>query len=593
MSPLAPLLRSGPRHLSPAVRDGLICLILGLTAFALYTLGRNPEFRGDDDYLYPASFALITDALHDLDFSSVTAFGTSLYQLAGVVACSPRHAPLPALLHAAFYAVCTEIQAPFSLSLLHLPVGVISAASVLLLYGLLRRNLQASPGPCVAGALLLMVSPVFTATSRGLATYFLPFAVFSTLLALLAMEAMNRNDRPRWWMGFALAQVVLSDVIWFVTLPLLLVASVTAGPGWRNSLGRLRSAPVAVPVIMTVALLLLGTWLAHTKGLATPLTILLGEHAPRISHGSPAIRSPVFLAECLSLLMGIMLPLLVPAGLLVWWRAGKPGRPGGLTTFGLCGTLAYGTLFYVLSPERVFVKHCYQIYLLLPLVILIMGLVGLLQQRIPPGRRAAAGLLTVLLFFEGLACVTYIWKVPVSPWSRVFERRSSGTVVRNEGTKAAGYVVRRWLECLWRRDPHTPITLASSRYDMSFAIFSGLNAEEKGWVYVPEFGSDRPLVARIRPTLATELGLVPGEDADRVFLIDAGGRAELIRHPIRSGSPGSAQVLVLVRPPEGSFTPPFPPGELNRENLEARYDRDFNRYTDFFPRRFARSPFGK
>jgi hypothetical protein len=575
------------------MRDGLISLFLGIAALALYSLGQNPEFKGDDSYLYPASFAAITDALHSLDFSSVTAFGTSLFQLAGWIGCSPRHASIPALFHALFYAACTGLKIPFSLTLLQVPVTAISTATVLLLYRLLRRSLQASRGISVAGALMLMLSPVFTATSRGLATYFLPFAVFSTLLALLAMDALNREGRPRWWMGIALAQVLLSDIIGFVTLPLLLFAVVAAGPDWKKSLGRLCSIPIVTPVIMTVILLVLGNWLAYIKGATTPLMILLGEHGTHLSQGSPTIRSPVFLAECLTLLMGIMLPVLVPVGLLVWWKAGKPLRIGWLTAFGFLGTLVYGMIFYAMTPERVFVKHCYQLYLLLPVLLLILALVRLMHHDIRHGRYAAAGLLTVLLLFEGLACLTYIAKVPASPWNRVFERNSHGTVVRNEGTKAAGYVVRQWIECLWRQNPNQPITLTCNRYDMSFAIFSGLNAEEKGWSFVPEFGPDRPLSQKTNPSLPSELGIAPGKEPDRVYLLDLGGRSGLLRHIIRSSSPGITQVQVFVRPPTGSFTPPLPPGELNLEALEARYDRDYNRYSDYFPRRFARGSAAK
>lgn len=590
MSPLVLRLHQAVGRLPPAVRNGLLCLLLGTAALAWYSLGRNPEFKGDDDYIYPASFSLITDALQSLDFSSAHAFGTSLFHLAGYSACSPRHAPLPALINAFFYALCDRLQVPFSLALLQFPVAAISAASVMLLFGLLRRSMTASPGRCVTGALLLMLSPIFTAVSRGTATYFLPFAVFSTLLALLALDAANRDDRPRWWLGLALAQVVLSDVIWFVTLPLLLFAFVAASPDRKKSLRRLLSVRVAGPVTVAVLLILLGTWLAYSKGLMTPLLTLLGEHGTKISHGAPAIQSPAFLAECLVLLMGVMLPLLVPAGLLIWWRAGQPFRPGWLPAFGLAGILAYGALFYGISPERSFVKHCYQIYLLLPVILLIMGLADLLQRRVRYGITVATGLLAALLLFETLACVTYIWKVPASPWSQVFKRRSSGTVVRNEGTKAAGYVVRRWLECMWRRNPHQPVALVSSRYDMSFAVFSGLNAGGKGWVFVPEFGPDRPIASRISPALLADPAIAAPGKPDRIYLMDWGGRTELLYYTLRPASPRDATVLVVVRPPDGSSTPPFPPGELSLEDLEARFDREYNRYTDFFPRRLAQGP---
>ncbi len=590
MSPLALRLPHAAGRLLPAVRHGLVILLLGTAALAWYSLGRSPEFRGDDDYLYPASFSVITDALQSLDFSSAHAFGTSLFHLAGYTACSPRHAPLPALINAFFYALCDRLHIPFSLALLQFPIAAISAASVMLLFGLLRRSMPASPGWCVAGALLLMLSPIFTAISRGTATYFLPFAVFSTLLALLALDTANRDDGPRWWVGLALAQVVLSDVIWFVTLPLLLFAFVAASPDRKKSRGRLLSVRVAGPVTVAVLLILMGTWLAYSKGLTTPLLTLLGEHGAKISHGAPVIQSPAFLAECLVLLMGVMLPLLVPSGLLIWWRAGRPLRPGWLTVFGLVGILAYGTLFYGISPERNFVKHCYQIYLLLPVILLVMGLADLLQRRFRHGITVAACLLATLLLFESLACVTYIWKVPASPWSNVFARHSSGTVVRNEGTKAAGYVVRRWLECLWRRNPHQPVLLTSSRYDMSFAVFSGLNAGEAGWVFEPEFGPHRPIGARTNPALRPDPGSAAQGQPDRIYLVDLGGQSEPLHYTIRPASPRDATVLIVVRPPDGSLTPPFPPGELSMENLEARFDREYNRYTDFFPRRLAQGP---
>jgi hypothetical protein len=263
--------------------------------------------------------------------------------------------------------------------------------------------------------------------------------------------------------------------------------------------------------------------------------------------------------------------------------------------------LIYGMIFYGLTPERVFVKIGYQIYLLLPLVIISIVLMSVIQNQFRRGSVLVAWGIAVLLFFEILACVNFIWKVPVSPFSRIFTEWEHGTFAANQGTKAAGYLVRQWIETAWRQNPNQPVTVYASRYNMSFAIFSGLNASEKGWVFIPEFGHNRPITVFSTPGLFLAPQLPTRDTGHFIYLLDLAATlprdtditkltqdpSRLLRYEIRSSSPRNGMAIVYVQPTEGIVSPPIPPGAVNMEQLESRYDREYYRYSDFFPRSLA------
>ena len=591
-----------PPHTTWNRKDWGICLVLGLLALTLYCSGRNQEIQGDDDYLYVANFSMITDAILGFHPGSLRGFASSASNLAAQILCAPRHAPLPAVIHALFYALCHGLHIPFSMDLLHLPTGAIGAASVSLLYWLLRKTQKASRLLCATGTLLLLLSPIFTMVSRGLGAYFLAFIPLTTLVALWGLNSLANGVAPRWWMGLFLAQVVVSDVIWFITLPVLLAAFVWGSRDRRLASKQLGSIKVIVPVALTVTLLLAGTWVAFHKGLSTPLSKLLTEHGTKVIHGSPVFASPAYLGECLSVLLGVAFPCLLPLGAIVWWTTGKPRAPALMTAFSLTGLVIYGAVFYGLTPERTFVKLCYQTYLLVPFVLIVVALLMRLASTFRWGPLCAATTLSILLIFEGLACVNFIWKIPVSPASSIFTEWAHGTVSPNRGTKAAGYLARQWIEATWRMNPRQPITLYAGRYNTSFAIFSGLNAGEKGWTFIPEFGPDRPITAMSAPALVTFHRETDPSLPMMVYVFDFAetrlpttldiasliqGQSRLLCYTIRSSSPNNRTAIVYVRPPPGNIDPPIPPGEVNMEDCESRFDRTYNRYDDFFPRRLA------
>jgi len=362
---------------------------------------------------------------------------------------------------------------------------------------------------------------------------------------------------------------------------------------------QLRSVKVLGPVLITSCLLFLGTWVAYKKGLSTPFLKLIMEHGTKLSNGSPIIMSPSYLLECISVQMGIAFPLLFPLGVVLWWinRNGRCSLPSFLVTFGVTGLLVYGVIFYGLTPERISVKIAYQIYLLLPLVIISVNLMSAIQHQARRGSALIALSIAILMLFEILASISFIWKVPASPFSRIFTEWHHGTFTANQGTKAAGYLVRQWIEAAWRLNPNQPVTVYANQYNMSFAIFSGLNAAEKGWVFIREFGHNRPI--RVFFTSAPQ---IPARDTSEfVYLLDftskvlndtnvtklTQNQSGLLRYEIRSSSPRNGLAIVYVRPPEGIISPPIPSGTVNMEQLESYYDQEYYRYSDFFPHSLA------
>ncbi len=135
---------------------------------------------------------------------------------------------------------------------------------------------------------------------------------------------------------------------------------------------------------------------------------------------------------------------------------------------------------------------------------------------------------------------------------------------------------------------------------MSFAIFSGLNAAERGWVFMPEFGFHRPIAVVSGATLPPPDQQTASSMPAMVYMLDftpesfppaPGSMApiqdatRLLKYTIRSSSPMNGMAVVYVRPPPGFAAPPVAPGDVNMETLESLFDRSYNRYSDFFPRR--------
>lgn len=579
-------------------RDWLICAGLFIAAMALYCLDRPHEIRGDDDYQYPENFSMITDALLDFNAGSLSEARSSMVNLAAQLLCAPRHAPLPAVANAAFYLLANALNLPFSMNLLHLPTGLMGALSVVLLYRLLRRGGRHSRLRSTAGAVLLLVSPLFAMVNRGIGAYYLAFVPLISLAALSSLDLQSQACAPRWRTGLALMLLILGDLLWFITLPLLLVAYVQSSRQRRETCRQLLSAPLLIPTLVAITLVLLGAGVAAHKGLATPLLKLIAEHGTRISHGAPILSSPLFLGSCLTLLLGLALPVLAPLGVALWFKAGRPLQPGLTTAFALGSLLVFGTLFYALTPEWRFVRISYQTYLLLPAILLLMAMTHLTDSWSAAGKRVIIAMTALTLTLELLGCINFVWKVRVSPCSHCFDEWGYGNYAPNRGTKAAGYIVRRWIQTAWRSDPQQAITVVASEFDMSFAIFSGLNAGEKGWPFIPEFGPDRPLHALFPvPALSDRDAGAGTHTAPLVYLLDLSGTAtnaaaaafllrsqDLLCYRIRPATPDAGQAIVYIKPPPCTLTPPLPPGEVDPAKLEEAFDREFTRYTDFFPR---------
>ena len=581
-------------------RDGLVILLLGSMALALFCCGRNPELQGDDDYLYAANFSRISDAMLSLDTSHPGPLAAGLWHLAATTFTVPRHAMLPASLHAGFYALCHVRRQPFTLDLLHLPTALMGALAVALFYLVARRQ-SLSRAASASLSVMLAISPVFTMCGRGLATYFLVAIPLSQLIALLAIDQLLRTGQPRWWMGMALAQIALMDTIWFISLPCLAIALWLAEPDRRRARRYITSPALVVPPLLIALLILAGSYLAYRAGLSTPLAKLLTDHGPGRLNDLPIILVPSVLATCGAYLLGVAAPPLLLIALGGWLAGGRPLFPRPAALFAATALVIYGLLFYVVPNKHDFVKLCYQIYLLVPLLLFMPSLLAGLTTRFPSLLKALPAGLAALLVFEALACITFVGKIPVSPRSALFADWAHGTFAPNQGTKAAGDLVRQWIEAVWRQNPRQPVTLLANHYNVSFAVFSGINEGERGGAYVPEFGPHRRITVLHRSLLLN--GLEPSRRGDPdpfAYLIDFTGqdypadeREPIVHAPpelayhIVSSSPRNRSAWVFIRTTATGPRPPLVPGDLSMEELEAHYDRTYTRYSDFFPLRYT------
>ncbi len=569
-------------------KDLLVALTLGLLAFLLYSIGRNPEFQGDDDYLYLRSFAMAHKALDLFSFAHISQFPSQVITLLKTVLSEARHAPLPLLLNGGFYHIVDILQGRFTMNLLHLPLALCSATTVALFYKILKS--QGSPRLlALSGTLALLVSPLFLMVSRGQATYFLAFIPFSLAIALISLQKINTEKAPSWWHGLGLAQVIGFDVLWFITIPVLLGGFLLVAKHWKKALVRLGSPTVYLPVLSTAIFYIAGTLILASHGLSTPLFTLFTTHA-KVAAWHPVISSPHYAFECLAILMGVSLPLWLMAAAITWIRYIRRRPLSLLTGFAICGILAYGTLFYGLTPEHNFVKNFYQIYLVVPVILMFVSFLTVLQGQQLRQRRWMIIILLGVLTTESLAAINYITKINTSPFASIFQDWAHGTNNPDHGTKAAGYVIRRWLNSIWEKSPQCPVYISTSHYNTSLAIFSGIGEGERGDYFTKQFAGPRPLKMAQHTNLLEDVKASLHRPLCAAIIISFsasqfhGQDLLALNHvhyfiTLQNGE----VVAVMVIPPPDSFPPPLPGGEYPLEVLEAMFDRDYHHFTDYFP----------
>jgi len=597
------------------MREKVIDLLLvgGLIGLALfvYTWHGNVEFQGDDDVIYLREHVGFTKILQGLLPALVTQPSVALAKGKALILhfFFQRHCSAPPLLFGMCYWGMETLGIPFTLFTFHLPVCLPGVAACALFYLLLRREALGRP-MALLGGLLLVVSPLVVMANRGIATYFAAVIPFTQVLALLALQRPATDSRWRVRAGAAMLLVTLSDILFFVSLPVLVGAVIfregcgrTSGTAWRSWLSQLvkRLAPLGARVIVypTALAIVLALVFTHMK---CALPDRFGSQWTPIfrivCHTSEAGLGPLFrpqiLFEYLAVLLGELFPLVLVLGLVVAVLTRGKAFRGVVGTYAVVASSAYGLVFYVLSAPAWGVKNLYQIYLAVPLVLFVLLAADSIRRATPRARPTIVGVLVLVLLSAGTSMVSYIWKVPVSVTRAPFAMSLYGTKNTNYGTKGTGMLVRALLEDLVRRDPDSRVDVTVLRCPRwtSLVTFAGLNWSAE--YYRARFGA-RGISVDQGPNQKSAIREAAGA-APTCVLLDVRTHGEGAPHTEQLKEPGALQSAVqfdimgaestiatlLVRGlPRDSL--PLPPGPYPLAELEETFDRRYRALDDFIP----------
>lgn len=611
-----------------------VAIVAAVLVAVLLTIDPNNDFVGGADLYHIKHSASFAHAF-DWQWSDFRPFAFLAKMLeAAYSILFYIHGPLPPLYIGVIYRVYEALGVTITPALLQLPTAALGVVTVVLASLVLSR--ARFPTTSVVGAVLVLaLSPIFVAAARGTGTYWVSVIPFGQILLLAAMHAFRSGARGGAWMlGLAIAHVILSDMLAFLTVGALLAAdaasALAAGARptpaalaeWAASL---RRRPVLVPVLLAAAVPLAGYAIyvvAHDR-VSLPLYPILTFWA-LTAHGGQVgewVDATGILVR-LVLLAGDAWPVLVAGavlGAVAGWRGESAGRRR-LRVFAILNALGYGLLFYVLSADTPASRYYYQIYVLLPVAVLSAFAI---EASIRAGRRAFA-LAAVVLVAAGLstAMATLIWRVELSPFSRhlvVAENDDpAGDAIGirrpDYGHRAAGFLVREILLEAWgaRPDQHVDIHFASTvawKYMETFMSYGGLYqrgdwyaarigvppkatihtlARSFGWSPFPCADGARYCIRHLDPASDAATSTPLPDDAP----LPACGAQFCVRIELSASGPefdywiadGGDSMLyrVTVRAPA---PPAVPPGRYQRVDLESRFSEAYPSLWDYFPRR--------
>jgi hypothetical protein len=487
----------------------VLIFLCGLFAF-MYK--RNVEWQGDDDYLLFCASAVYSNLqLIPDEFSS-----TGLVRFGQRTIKPFLYAPhniMPALAYGLFYRILDWCGVPFSTATIHLPIALLSALSCSLFFLLLVRTGLAT-FIAMMGALLFLLSPLFAMASRSATTSWGPSVLLSQLLALLALHHLSDRKFSKILAGLALLNVVLTDNLFFLTLPMLAavyalrdapIGSTLSSPKnlprslWQNT-QPLRAKTIFLPATLMAAWWIVSTFyalIADRVGIWHPITPLcrLTPHTHR-DFGTPGLFTPLVLPDYMALLGGEAFLYVFLAAIVLYFMVVRKPIKGVAWSYAVIGGLAYAALFYAVTSHSWERKNLYQIYVLMPFMLLFLLICQTLIREYPRYRFVMYGILCLLVVSAGAGHLSYVYRARLSLSKTAYADWIHGANCPNDGSKALGYLVRRTLEAKLARDPAQPVRLsvyngANYLHVTSLAVFSGLM--DNGVYFEKKYGIKPPV----------------------------------------------------------------------------------------------------
>jgi hypothetical protein len=585
----APYPRSDPSRAdalcAPALFAG--CAI----AFLVYP---NKEFLGDDDYLYMRGFVGFAKLILPAYFTrsgltGLEAYGRDLLDQVFFL----RHGPFPSLLFGAWYAGWEALGLPFSFFFYRLPIALLASLVPVIFYRVLR-NCRYGVMLSLLAATILAASPIYFGAARGVATYFAIGVVFAQALAVWALQRLDRApDRPV-VPGLALYVLVCSDPLFFLALPALLLAFALRNASLvclirapnrmlgiiRDGAAPLRQPWLWVPPAVAIIALVTATIVAEIVNRLnifgydrlTSLSSIFRAHAAAGGHFE-SLGSRLLLQGAMT--FGELAPIatLVTVVLLVW-RRGHPIK-GMEAWFGLIAAIGYGILFYGLTPSPYWTTVLYQIYLIVPLLLLLITITGM-----SVSRHASTLLLSVLLASSIAGTAAFVWHQPTVHQRELTSYVTHGTSHPNHGSKALGYLIREALGTAMSRTSELPmsVTIRAPDGPTSALAFSGLMFDGE---YFRFRFRRAPAIAVVQELPDGDSGSCAAALQARVTVgHDRNRAAERLVQCVLDGDRPIVAVTVVA--PSGML-PEDQASTYQLTELEARFDARYGRLLDLFP----------
>jgi len=580
----------------------LVAVLVFFFALFVFTYHTNVEFQGNDDYLHSCEATFCSRMqLFPASFSR-----PDLARFARTTIRPFIHAPhnlMPALAFGFLYRILDALGVPFSVALIHFPVALMSAICCAVFF-LLLRKLGFDLLTAILGTLILIIAPIFSMNSRGIATRFLAVLPFSQVLALYALQNLSDRKSTRVWAALALLNAALSDVLFFLTVPAFLVAyglrktsvgeflrspRASLAAAWENAKplrNKLILLPLACVLVWWVALTIAAIVAAHF-GVWHPETPLyrLGSHTAHT--GSMLFQHPAALHNYASVLAGEAFLYIFLAALAVYCFFVKDRITGFAWSFAVVAGLGYGTLWYVLCRDDWGVRHYYQIYVLVPLLLILLHVFRAIAQQYPKSKYILRVGLCIILLFAGLGNLSYIWNIPLAIHCPAYNEWTHGANYPNTGTKAVGYLVRRICETACNQQQLQSIRFYPKPRSTSLEVFSGLMFDGRWYeercgvkprVTIEEMDDPAkvlPLAGEEIPALCVLLDLRPSTSSASLSSKD------YVRYNVLSDGVLMASLFVL--PPNSGRPDDLKPGDYTLDSLDQRFDATYRRFVDYFP----------
>jgi hypothetical protein len=584
-----------------------LCVAIFVSSLFLFTFKRNVEFQGDDDYMYFWDFALYSK----IRFLPEHWTRAGLVQFGKLTIKPFLHAPhnlMPAFAFGCYYRLLDAIGVPFSVRVIHSPMALMSALTCSLFFLLLVMS-GFEIRWALSGTLLLMFSPIFSVAARAIAQYFTLAIPFSHVLALVGLQSLSDRKSSKVFAGLVLLNVALTDMLFFLTIPALAVAYALrdAPPGllrsspkvllatiWEN-MRPLREKVVCLPALVAAVwwvLVTAGSFIAAAMHVWHPTTPLSRLFIHSGMAGSMLFGEPTALHNYMVYLFGdafLYIFVLLIAAYVLFLR-GKVS--GFLWAYAVIAGAGYGILWYVLTGKHDFVMFCYQIYVLVPFLLLTLCILRSLRLHYPKSGPLVLAVLLVMGVSAVAGHLSCVWRLPLALSPSAYTQTLQGMNNPNRGTKAIGYLVRQILNSTWTTKPTQPVRIYMSPRSSSLVAFSGLMMN--GAYYAKQHGARPNMTVENLEDVRKVVPIGESQIPPLCMILDfrsSTGRPDSLlgqpapdtvaRYDVTSGGRVIASLFVI---PSSIITREVPPpGTYSFDSLDFAFYHAYHTLMDFFP----------